>query len=59
MKNFENNEDKYKHLKTYFAGDRQQEGFYVCENCGQKLYLNENDVLMDCPRCTNKTFTKD
>lgn len=44
---------------TCFSGDKQDEGFYVCENCGQKVYLNDGDTLMDCPRCTNKTFTKE
>ena len=45
--------------QTCFAGEKQDEGFYVCENCGQKLYLNDGDILMDCPRCDNKTFTKE
>ena len=44
--------------KVYFSGQNVNEGFYICENCGQKLYFNNGDKLMECPKCTNKTFTK-
>ena len=44
--------------KVYFSEQSIDEGFYICENCGQKLYFNDGDKLMECPKCTNKTFTK-
>ena len=59
INNFNSLAQKNDNSTTCFSGDKQDEGFYVCENCGQKVYLNDGDTLMDCPRCTNKTFTKE
>jgi DNA-directed RNA polymerase subunit RPC12/RpoP len=34
-------------------------GHYTCCNCGNKLYLDNDQNLPQCPKCLNKTFVKD
>ncbi len=40
------------------SGSNQEEGTYICKNCGQKVYLESIKSLPSCPRCGNQIFTK-
>lgn len=43
----------------YKCGTIQSTGHYTCCNCGTKIYLEENEKLPPCPKCSNETYTKD
>lgn len=38
------------------CGTMQDSGVYKCCNCGQKIYLAERQVLVQCPRCNQTVF---
>lgn len=41
------------------CGSMQSSGHYTCCNCGNKLYLSDNQSLPKCPRCDHEMYTKD
>ncbi len=46
-------------IKTYFSNTIQDEGVYVCKNCGKKVYIENKKRLPTCPKCGSQIFTKD
>lgn len=56
---FENSEVDYSIPITFYStGSFAEEGTYICKNCGQKLFLNNEEKLPVCPRCGHSVFTK-
>ena len=56
MKFVDSYENKYNFTKTVKSGSLQPNGTYKCCNCGQKLYLDKNNYLPQCPKCNSKEF---
>ena len=41
------------------TGDKPGKGTYKCTHCGTLVTLdNDDDVMPQCPKCHNTTFTK-
>lgn len=39
------------------TGEKPGKGSYVCTNCGQVVYLDDNtDTLPPCPKCTETNY---
>lgn len=45
--------------KDYSSGTKQVQGTYSCKNCGQKVYLDCDRALPNCPKCGANIFTKE
>lgn len=56
--NLKNNITKNLTFTFYHSGDFEDEGIYVCKNCGQKLFLSSGEKLPNCKRCGFSVFTK-
>ena len=44
-------------IKIYLTGQIVCEGVYTCKNCGQKIYVEEENKLPKCPRCFGDIWT--
>lgn len=53
-----NRTDRKNVFQTYSSKTMQEEGVYVCYNCGQKIYLETKSILPTCPKCGYNLFTK-
>ncbi len=43
----------------YTTGEKPGKGIYVCEKCGQKVILDDNnDTLPPCPKCGHTVYRK-
>ena len=40
------------------TGDRPGEGTYKCYTCGEKIVLEDHDVLPECDGCSSKCFKR-
>ncbi len=39
------------------TGEKPGKGIYYCKNCGQSVYLDDDDdTLPPCPRCKKTKF---
>ena len=46
-------------LMSYHCGEKPGKGRYVCLNCGEDLYLDDNtDTLPPCAKCEKCDFRK-
>ena len=59
MKNKSKLEFNVETLVTFFANTEQNQGVYVCKNCGQKIFIEDKTKLPYCPKCGGKIFTKE
>ncbi len=47
-----------RHHGVYHAGEEVGIGVYTCKHCGKALEIHHPSVLVVCPNCDHKSFTR-